>query len=898
MADTRAPGVYLTEGPLSTPPNEIGNATAVGVFVGAANKGPLDTPVRISKWNDFVSTFGAFERVTGTDASISVVPTKVYVRKMSSPTPGADNLGGITDALRGDIAFVNAYRGTLSDFYRRNAPDSAQPGYSAPHEVWVYTGTAWVNSGYKFRSNSPLFDQRSTILGVDPAVSIVVVDRDPTTTAPLGISPKFGDIALRWDSVNDRFDTYVYGHDNTRYFTGSGGTEGVVSIAMSATGGTFTITINGETTGTIAYNASATAVGDALASLPSIDPEDFVVTKPTGTTFRIAAAVGGAFEDVAFPPRSISTAGLTGGSAVLTVVEAGGSSHAKGSFDSTYTDDDSVVALPEGWNRITFDSQKSASPGMDFQFSTDPSTVWWGPLADSATGTPTNQASYVSFVSFAGIPALADWEPTFPSAAGSNVEAVSYLPYAVYAFFQNGGRSCYVVRSYDHDSSGANAALEYFNSQNERVFSVAANGAGSWGNKLGVIITSAPVGQSVSSYTLRVYLNEGTIASPAWREVERFTDLTMVSDLPGLKRFDTIVNDPILGSKYLKLVDFVAAGSLTSPDSALTPDASNSPVRALGAGPNSIPGTDPGIPGSNDFRTSAVEATPQINEPVILNVSGLTTNVNDHSAFRSALLHTGLFGPEVRDDLFIVNDGYPPRLGRPIGNYLTTCAALSNANTRDDSRVADYFPWVWMGDPAVTGGQKLVPPGGAIVGKMSGLEALLGVHVSPAGTRSTLSVLDVETPLTQTQLGQLNNEHVNSIVAVQGNGYCAMGARTRKFYGPDRYINVRRTLIFVETMLRTSTSFAVFENNDDRLWGRLRVTAESILNPLWAAGALKGVTAAEAFYIQCDETTNSPQTIAAGEVRMNIGVALQVPAEFVIIHVAQIDGVVTAAVTA
>ena len=39
----------------------------------------------------------------------------------------------------------------------------------------------------------------------------------------------------------------------------------------------------------------------------------------------------------------------------------------------------------------------------------------------------------------------------------------------------------------------------------------------------------------------------------------------------------------------------------------------------------------------------------------------------------------------------------------------------------------------------------------------------------------------------------------------------------------------------------------------------------------------------------CDDTINTAQVIQSGEVRMEVGVALQYPAEFVVIRITQFD---------
>jgi phage tail sheath protein FI len=81
----------------------------------------------------------------------------------------------------------------------------------------------------------------------------------------------------------------------------------------------------------------------------------------------------------------------------------------------------------------------------------------------------------------------------------------------------------------------------------------------------------------------------------------------------------------------------------------------------------------------------------------------------------------------------------------------------------------------------------------------------------------------------------------------------------------------------------------MFESNDQRLWARLQNTCESALIGFWQSGGLKGSTAQDAFYVKSDSTINTPASISAGEVHLEIGVALQRPAEFVVIRISQYD---------
>jgi phage tail sheath protein FI len=112
----------------------------------------------------------------------------------------------------------------------------------------------------------------------------------------------------------------------------------------------------------------------------------------------------------------------------------------------------------------------------------------------------------------------------------------------------------------------------------------------------------------------------------------------------------------------------------------------------------------------------------------------------------------------------------------------------------------------------------------------------------------------------------------------------------------DKYVPVRRTLIYLEKALSEITQFAIFEPNDEALWRRLSATVSSFLTNFWAQGGLRGATQQQAFFVKVDETINTPATIDNGEVHIEIGVALQRPAEFVVIKIGQFDGGTTVTV--
>jgi hypothetical protein len=82
-----------------------------------------------------------------------------------------------------------------------------------------------------------------------------------------------------------------------------------VTVTGAPTGGTFTLTYEGGTTGGIAFNASAAAVTAALEALPGVNPGDLTVTGVAGGPYTVTFNRGGG--NVA--ALTASGASLTGG---------------------------------------------------------------------------------------------------------------------------------------------------------------------------------------------------------------------------------------------------------------------------------------------------------------------------------------------------------------------------------------------------------------------------------------------------------------------------------------------------------------------------------------------------------------------------------------------------------
>ena len=78
---------------------------------------------------------------------------------------------------------------------------------------------------------------------------------------------------------------------------------------------------------------------------------------------------------------------------------------------------------------------------------------------------------------------------------------------------------------------------------------------------------------------------------------------------------------------------------------------------------------------------------------------------------------------------------------------------------------------------------------------------------------------------------------------------------------------------------------AVLEPHDLRLRVRVMRELSAYLEGLHAAGALRGRSPDEAFFVQCDAETTPPELADAGVLVTTVGLALTAPAEFLVLRI-------------
>lgn len=228
---------------------------------------------------------------------------------------------------------------------------------------------------------------------------------------------------------------------------------------------------------------------------------------------------------------------------------------------------------------------------------------------------------------------------------------------------------------------------------------------------------------------------------------------------------------------------------------------------------------------------------------------------------------------EVAGDRFAILDS---RLG-------DSCDAVADQwSLIDGHNGAIYYPWVRV--PNFEGGKAaLVPPCGHIAGVYARTDAGRGVHKAPAN-EVLEGVLELERPISHADQDKLNPRRVNCIRSFPGRGIRVWGARTLSGQPDWTYVNVRRLFLTAVRWLNWQMTDVAFEPNDARLWARIERELTTYFIGQYRAGALKGRTPKEAFYVKCDAATNPPATRDENRVITEIGLAPTSPYEFVVVR--------------
>jgi phage tail sheath protein FI len=214
-------------------------------------------------------------------------------------------------------------------------------------------------------------------------------------------------------------------------------------------------------------------------------------------------------------------------------------------------------------------------------------------------------------------------------------------------------------------------------------------------------------------------------------------------------------------------------------------------------------------------------------------------------------------------------------------------AAADNLEALKSVNNAQYF----QAKAAIQNIEMLLPASSAMVGIYAAIDNSRGVWKAPANINVD-NVIRPQYLVTNQEQATLNvdpnaGKSVNVIRKFEGRGPAIVwGART--LAGNDnewRYISVRRYFNMVEESTKNATEQFVFEPNDRNTWLRVKSMIENYLTQQWKAGALMGTTTREAYYVKVGlADTMTEQDIFEGRMIVEIGLAVVIPAEFIILR--------------
>jgi phage tail sheath protein FI len=495
---------------------------------------------------------------------------------------------------------------------------------------------------------------------------------------------------------------------------------------------------------------------------------------------------------------------------------------------------------------------------------------------------------------------FADFEREF---GGLDLE--SETSYAIWQYFLNGGSVAWVVRAVASNAVTARTTLKGGSYGSQNVFDVLAASPGEWGNNVQVAVdhnvSASRAGEAFNLVAREVREVNGkteVVATEVYRNLNMNTSSTLygpsaVNSSSGLIRLDDISGGELPAATGADVIndpadeDFVTLG--VSGDG-LAGDEFEAGANGFAPGSDDWINSEGGtaLLGSPDDK-SGLYALEKI-APYIFNILCIPDAVGlSAEAMQNVYSEATTYCRDKR--AFLIVD-IPPTGARNVASW--TSANLASVDSLRDDHAAVYFPRVEIADPLDDFRRRDIPSSGTLAGIYARTDASRGVWKAPAGVDANLRSAQVALEMNDLENGQLNQMGINALRLFPIYGNVSWGARTMD--GSDmeasewKYIPVRRTALFIEESLYQGLKWVVFEPNDEKLWGQIRLNVGAFMNNLFRRGAFQGTSAREAYFVKCDSETTTQNDINNGIVNIWVGFAPLKPAEFVVIKLQQMAG--------
>ena len=240
--------------------------------------------------------------------------------------------------------------------------------------------------------------------------------------------------------------------------------------------------------------------------------------------------------------------------------------------------------------------------------------------------------------------------------------------------------------------------------------------------------------------------------------------------------------------------------------------------------------------------------------------------INEHhsSTISSIITNTQLRG----DSIYVVD----------MVDYNGTLAeAVTQAQTRDNSYAATYWPWLRIQDPE-TGKRVWVPASTMIGGVYAHNDKVAAPWFAPAGiNRGGLgSVIRAKSKLSQANRDELYANNINPIATFPRKGIVVFGQKTlqKDASALDR-VNVRRLLIELKSFIGQTADNLVFEQNTITTRNKFLSQVNPYLEDIKQKQGLY------AFKVIMDDTLNTPDVIDRNQLVGQIYIQPTRTAEFI-----------------
>jgi phage tail sheath protein FI len=180
----------------------------------------------------------------------------------------------------------------------------------------------------------------------------------------------------------------------------------------------------------------------------------------------------------------------------------------------------------------------------------------------------------------------------------------------------------------------------------------------------------------------------------------------------------------------------------------------------------------------------------------------------------------------------------------------------------------------------------ILPPSGAIAGIYNYSDGTRGVWNAPANI-PVVAANETTYKLNDIQQGDLNmplnGMAIDAIRDFVGRGPVVWGARTLDGNSNDwRYIQVRRTIIYIEQSVKNALAPFVFAPNTATTWVTVTAMVSNFLSNLWAQGGLMGAKPTDAFTVNCGlGSTMTGLDVLNGYMIVQVTLQMIHPAEFI-----------------